>query len=84
LVTTGRGDHEVHKGHVVALGKTILELSLLNFTQGNKVLISMFNQLCRERVESCIGLWWGKLRVRDHWRDPGVDGRIILKWIFKK
>jgi hypothetical protein len=21
--TTGRGDHEVHKGHVVALGKTV-------------------------------------------------------------
>jgi hypothetical protein len=23
-VTTGRGDHEVHKGHVVALGKNYL------------------------------------------------------------
>jgi hypothetical protein len=21
---------------------------------------------------------------RDHWRDPGVDGRIILRWIFKE
>jgi hypothetical protein len=21
---------------------------------------------------------------RDHWRDPGVDGRIILRWIFRK
>jgi hypothetical protein len=25
-------------------------------------------------------VWWGKLRVRDHWGDPGVDGRIILRW----
>ena len=21
---------------------------------------------------------------RDHWGDPDVDGRIILKWIFRK
>jgi hypothetical protein len=21
---------------------------------------------------------------RDHWGDPGVDGRIILEWIFGK
>jgi len=20
----------------------------------------------------------------DHWGDPGVDGRIILRWIFRK
>jgi len=27
--------------------------------------------------------WWGNLGERDHWRDPGVVGRI-LKWIFRK
>ena len=32
----------------------------------------------------CAGFWWGDVRVRDHLGDPGVDGRIILKWIFKK
>jgi len=24
------------------------------------------------------------LRERDHLGDPGVDGRIVLRWIFKK
>jgi hypothetical protein len=26
------------------------------------------------------GFWWGNLRVRDHLEDPGIDGRIILRW----
>jgi hypothetical protein len=34
--------------------------------------------------EVCIGVWWGNLRERDHWGDPGVNGRIILGWIFRK
>jgi len=27
---------------------------------------------------------WENMRERDHWGDPGVDGRIILRWIFRK
>jgi hypothetical protein len=27
---------------------------------------------------------WGNLRVRDNLKDLVVDGRILLKWIFKK
>jgi hypothetical protein len=30
------------------------------------------------------GFGGGNLRVRDYLGDPGVDGRIILRWIFRK
>jgi len=31
-----------------------------------------------------VGVWWCNLNERDHLKDPGVDGMIILKWIFWK
>ena len=30
------------------------------------------------------GFWWGKLRERNRKEDPGIDGRIIIGWVFKK
>ena len=30
------------------------------------------------------GLWWGNLRERDHLEEPGLEGRLILSWIFRK
>ena len=36
------------------------------------------------RGEGCTGFWWGNLRERDHWGGPDADGRIILRWIFRK
>jgi hypothetical protein len=30
------------------------------------------------------GFWWGKLREIYHLEDPGVDVKIILRWVFRK
>jgi hypothetical protein len=39
--------------------------------------------LSRGRGGMHTGLKWRNLREEDHLKDPGIDGRILLKWIFK-
>jgi hypothetical protein len=29
------------------------------------------------------GFWSGNFRERDKWEGIGLEGRIVLKWIFK-
>jgi hypothetical protein len=29
------------------------------------------------------GFWFGNLRERDRFEDPGVDERVKIKWIFR-
>jgi len=36
------------------------------------------------REKAYTGIWWGNLRERGYFGDQGIDGRIILKWIFRK
>ena len=37
-----------------------------------------------ERRKTYTGFWWRNLRERDGLGDPGVDGTITLRWIFRK
>jgi len=37
-----------------------------------------------ERGEAYTDFWWGNLREKIHLRDQGLDGRITLRWIFRK
>jgi hypothetical protein len=36
------------------------------------------------RGEGCAGFRWENLRERDQWGDQCIDGRIILRRIFRK
>jgi hypothetical protein len=37
-----------------------------------------------KKREVHTGFWRGTLRKRDNLEDPGVDGRIIIRWVFWK
>jgi hypothetical protein len=34
--------------------------------------------------EAYTGFWWGNSKERNHWGDPGIDGRAIIRWILRK
>jgi hypothetical protein len=36
------------------------------------------------RGEVCTGFWLGNLREIEYLGDPGVDWKIILRWISRK
>jgi hypothetical protein len=55
-----------------------------NFRQIKKTEVGRTRSTYGGRGEIHTGFWWGNLREGDHLKDPGVDRRIILKWIFDK
>jgi hypothetical protein len=38
----------------------------------------------QETGEVHTGFSWRDPRERDHLKDPGIDGRVVLKWVFEK
>ena len=38
----------------------------------------------KHKKKGHTGFWWQNLSETDHLEDPGIDGRIILKWIFRQ
>jgi hypothetical protein len=54
---------------------------------GDQIEKNEIGGACRtfgENIEVCTGFRRGNLREREYLEYPGVDGRIILRWIFRK
>jgi hypothetical protein len=55
------------------------------YCAGDKIKKNEMGGACiMDGGELCTGFWWGTLKDRDHWGDQGTEGRIILRWIFRK
>jgi hypothetical protein len=63
---------------------TLLKISrrFIKYYSGEQM--EMNEMALRGRDEMFTGFWWGNMRKRNDLQDPGVDGRIISKWGFRK
>jgi hypothetical protein len=48
-----------------------------------KLMRCVWYVVCMGHREVYTGFGWGDLREREHSKDLGVDGSVILKWILK-
>ena len=54
------------------------------FVEDLRHVITTDHSLHQHARKSNYRFWLGNLRERDYLKDSGVDGRIILRWIFWK
>jgi hypothetical protein len=47
-------------------------------------LVVRNEEFARGRGEVFTGFWLGSPKVRDHWEDIGVGGRITLIWTLER
>ena len=70
-----------------AHNEELTDVLLAKYYSGNQIEKNEMGGACSTyggRGEAYTRFWWGNLRERDHLGDPGIDGRIILRWIFRK
>jgi len=70
-----------------AHNEELTDVLLAKYYSGNQIEKNEMGGACSTyggRGEVHTVLWCGNLKERDHFENPGVDGRIILRWILRK
>jgi hypothetical protein len=57
---------------------------LTRYHLGDQIKTNEMGGECSTYVEVNTGFWWADLNEGCHLKDPGVDGRVRLKWSFNK
>jgi hypothetical protein len=65
---------------------TVRNCRCVRYSSGDKIEKNEMGGTCSTYGggKAYKGFRWGNLRVRDHLGDRGLDGRIILRWVFRK
>jgi hypothetical protein len=74
---------EKRKLHSEELNNLYSSPSIVRVTKSRRMWWAGHVARMREE-EAFTGFWWENLSKREHLVDSGVDGSIILKWVFRK
>ena len=65
---------------------TTFSVPLTQYFSGDKIEMGWDGHVAcmggRVAVYTCF--WWGNLSERDHLEDPGINGRVLLRWILRE
>jgi hypothetical protein len=79
----GRGNRGVEKRHNEELNELYSSPNNIRVIKSRRIRLAA-RVAHRGRGYVHTGFWWGKLRGRYHLEEASVDGKIILRWIFRK
>ena len=73
---------EWRKLHNEELNDLYYSPSIVRFIKSR--IVRWAGHVARMGMSDEYKIWWENLRGSEHLEDPGVDGRVILRWISRK
>jgi hypothetical protein len=74
---TGNGENFIMGSFMICLHTIVRVIKLRKMRWARHIV-------CMGEGKDMYRVLVGNLRERDHWGDPGIGGRVILRWKFRK